>query len=334
MKRKRSDRNEKSSQQKMSNGKSERKAEIPIRLTSDLVFKAVFGRDQQECRDALISLLNAVLRESTHRSGLDYDDPINELEYVNPFNLQEHAGEKLSCMDIVVRTKHGERIDIEMQVRKQDFLPKRSLYYGARQLMETLDAGDNFAELKKCVVISIVVGSMFEDTKQFHHIYRLKEIGRGVELTDTLELQYIELAKLDLNKPVTEMTELERWGAYLRSAGEPRLSPLVQRLKGQNGGIEMAETVRIKVSEDEHLRTKAMLEDKFQRTILSEMYEAKQKGLEEGREKGLEKGLQEGLTSVAQNMLREGLSLEIVQKVTGIELSQLTEWIEDSAAKK
>ncbi len=312
---------------------------LPIRLTSDLAFKAVFGREREECKLPLISLLNAILRESTRRSGGSYDDPITELEYVNPFNLQEHAGDKLSCMDIVVRMKSGERIDIEMQVRKQDFLPKRSLYYGARQLTDTLNEGEAFDQLKKCVVISIMVEPLFETAEQFHHIYRLLEIERKTELTDTLELQYIELAKLDLNKPVEEMTEIERWGAYLRSAGEPGYSQLIGQLKGTDGGIEMAETVRIKVSEDERLRTEAMMEDKFQRTILSEIHEARRKGLEmgleegrekgreegrekgreEGREEGREKGREEGLLAAAENMLKEGIPVEIVQKVTGIE---------------
>ncbi len=322
MKRKREERNETSTQGQIGPEQKTSASPIPIRLTSDLVFKAVFGRDRKECKMALISLLNAVLRESMKQGGDSCDDPISELEYVNPFNLQTHVGEKLSCMDIVVRTKYGQRIDIEMQVRKQEFLPKRSLYYGARQLMETLDEGESFAHLKKCVVISIVVDSMFDYTPQFHHIYRLMEIERGVELTDTLELQYLELAKLNQNKPVAEMTEVECWGVYLRVAGDPRYFRLVEQLMGQNGGIEMAETIRIKISEDERLRTKAMLEDKFQRTILSEIYEAREQGLEQGR------------ASTAQNMLKEGLAPDLVHKVTGIEITQLTKWAEELNAKK
>jgi predicted transposase/invertase (TIGR01784 family) len=41
-------------------------------------------------------------------------------------------------------------------------------------------------------------------------------------------------------------------------------------------------------------------------------------GIEEGLERGLERGREEGHEDVAKNALREGVPVEIIQKITGL----------------
>ncbi|TVR85432.1 MAG: hypothetical protein EA428_15845, partial [Spirochaetaceae bacterium] len=61
-----------------------------ISLTSDMVFKAVFGSPGSE--DVLGALLSAVRQ--------DYGFPeVTELEITNPFNLQSFRTDKLSVVD-------------------------------------------------------------------------------------------------------------------------------------------------------------------------------------------------------------------------------------------
>jgi len=56
--------------------------------------------------------------------------------------------------------------------------------------------------------------------------------------------------------------------------------------------------------------------------------DAKQVWFEEGREEGLEKGREEGLEKgreeIARNALAEGASVEFVQKITGLDIKQIT----------
>jgi predicted transposase/invertase (TIGR01784 family) len=47
------------------------------------------------------------------------------------------------------------------------------------------------------------------------------------------------------------------------------------------------------------------------------------KGREEGREEGREKGLEEGREETARNALAEGVSIELVQKITGLDIEAL-----------
>jgi predicted transposase/invertase (TIGR01784 family) len=51
--------------------------------------------------------------------------------------------------------------------------------------------------------------------------------------------------------------------------------------------------------------------------------EAEEKGLTKGRAEGRAEGIQEGIQLVALNMLREGLSIEVVAKITGLSVEQV-----------
>ena len=74
-----------------------------VALKSDLAFRAVFGREYDKCKNALMALLNDVL-------GLQ----IKALSYSNPLNLQSYEEDKKSEMDIEIITDQDERIDIEI----------------------------------------------------------------------------------------------------------------------------------------------------------------------------------------------------------------------------
>jgi len=57
---------------------------LGIKPTVDFAFKKIFG--SPENRAALIGLLNAIL---------DLDNPITDVEILNPFSYQEFASDKL-----------------------------------------------------------------------------------------------------------------------------------------------------------------------------------------------------------------------------------------------
>lgn len=61
----------------------------------------------------------------------------------------------------MAETSHGELIDIEMQVGELDVYINRTMYYGCRQLSESLAEGDDYGKIKKSIVISFVKGKLF-----------------------------------------------------------------------------------------------------------------------------------------------------------------------------
>ena len=56
--------------------------------------------------------------------------------------------------------------------------------------------------------------------------------------------------------------------------------------------------------------------------VINQLYYAKEKGLAEGRKEGREEGLAEGKTEerleIAKKMLKEGLSVDLICRTTGL----------------
>ncbi len=73
-----------------------------LRLTSDFVFKAVYGQDTPESQAALRALLNCLLDKK--------DDPIEWVRCENPFILPKYIGRKESVLDIKARLSSGQLI--------------------------------------------------------------------------------------------------------------------------------------------------------------------------------------------------------------------------------
>lgn len=71
-----------------------------LNIRSDVVFKAVLGRDDPDSKLMLTDLLNAIL-------DLKGRKQIVNITYKNPFNLQEFTSDKLTVMDIKIETGNG-----------------------------------------------------------------------------------------------------------------------------------------------------------------------------------------------------------------------------------
>lgn len=266
-------------------------------LTSDVVFKAVFGSDTPESKAALIELLNLVLDRN--------NDPIIDLTYLNPFSIAEAEKEKRIIMDIKVSTKNGELIDIEMQVETTDCYVNRTLYYGCKQLTKGLVRGEDYDKMKKSIVISFIKTKLFPSTIPIHSVFTLREDTIHSQLSDFLELHYIELGKIDLRKKsLAQLSAIEQLGAYIRCSGDDRETVFVETLvqKGEKV-ISMADAVLRKVSEEERLQI--LREDRETAQIFERMekVQARDQGRKEGREEGLKQGM---YTAIVNLMDKKG----------------------------
>ena len=52
--------------------------------------------------------------------------------------------------------------------------------------------------------------------------------------------------------------------------------------------------------------------------VINQLYYAKKKGLAEGREEGLAEGKEEKSLEIAKKMLKEGLSVDLICRTTGL----------------
>lgn len=295
-------------------------------LTIDYVFHAVFGRDTDESRAALMEILNIILERK--------DDPIKSIILKNPIDTAEREDEKETIMDIRAETSSGEELDIEMQSGNLRVYPDRVLFYGGRLVNSSLQQGFKYDKMKKSIVVSIINGILFAELDSCHSIFDVRERQTGLLLSDRLEFHFLELGKVDGQKPVEALTEAERLAAYLKYANDEEKQDYVQEII-YSEGLTMTENAYRKVTQDEIEYERMESRLKYQLQYNTDMSLARQEGLELGLERGLEQGLERGLeqgrtegeaaatVKLARAMKAKGLETEAIAEITGLSAGEI-----------
>ena len=90
--------------------------------------------------------------------------------------------QKQGILDVALILNDNTRIDVELQMRFQDYWKKRNLFYLAKLYTDDLKAGDNYKRLRKCIMISILDFRLIENEK-YHNVYTLRN-KNGEQFTD------------------------------------------------------------------------------------------------------------------------------------------------------
>lgn len=247
-----------------------------LSLKNDLLFKAVYGSDTEDSKFILKSLLNLILERG--------DNPIVDITYKNPFQLQEYKDDKETILDIKVEAdlqfpdldiyddddmdeddhKRKKLIDVEMQIVWQSDMRERLLVYHGGMLRELLHRSDDYAKMKQTITICITDSVVFRETSSFmNRFYFMDEHGEVLFSRKTCII-CIELPKVNPDgRPLDELSPLEICLEYLKYADENG-SEYVEALIRKGGeALEMSEEKLKRVTEEEHLREKALAREKF-----------------------------------------------------------------------
>ena len=284
----------------------------------DFVFKKIFGNEKHP--NILISFLNAVIKPT---------DLIKSVQIKNTDIEKEHIEDKYSRLDIKAITNNGEYINIEIQVKNEYNMIKRSLYYWSKMYEGQLTKGQDYDTLSRTICINILDFKYLKNDN-FHNCYRLKEKNTNEELTDVMELHFIEipkLRKLENSEDISDM--LEAWITFIESP----TSELIDKLEMSSDEIKEAkeELLRLSGNDKERERYEKRFESLLEQNSL--LANAERKGLEKGLQKGIEKGKKEGLKEgvkqekilIAINLIKNGLDNELIKNTTGLSIKEITE---------
>ena len=273
----------------------------------DFAFKLIFEQN----KDLLMSLINAVVSEK---------DQVKDLEVRNPYTRKETTYEKFAVLDIKAQATNGTYYNIEVQVTDDLHYDKRSLYYWAKVYSEQLTAGAGYSDLKKTIGIHVLNFSLLEEEK-YHNEFHVLNVENGNRFSDMLELHYIELPKVPEEKQYI-VNALDRWSAFLARAERYTAATLPDELSRDpviKKAMEVFETTRL---DDENRNTyegrlkwlrdeSSALETKYLR--------GKAEGKAEGRAEGKAEGKAEERIEMAQKMEFEGMSKDMIRRITGLE---------------
>ena len=177
---------------------------------NDFVFKTLFVQKP----NLLLDLVNAV------RSHMP---PIEDIEILNPAIPPEAIEGKAIVLDLLARDRIGQRFNVEMQVRRQPALPKRSVFYLGRVLSGLLEVGEQYASLAPVIGIHLLDFVYFRDRPgKACWRYVLRDDEHGSALPDSpLELNLVELPKADRLGENDRNDSLSAWVTFFKHAQEP-----------------------------------------------------------------------------------------------------------------
>ena len=175
---------------------------------------------------------------------------------------------------------------------------------------EQLGEGEDYSKLTRTVCINIL-NFKYLKTSRFHTGYRLKEIETGEELTDIIEMHFIEIPKVEENSD--EKNLLVAWMEFLKDPESEKVRNLEMTIKE----IREAKDELIKMSNNSEQRELYEMRAKILKDKVSALNKAKEEGREEGeRNKALE---------IAKNLLDvlDDKTISLKTKLTIEEIKKL-----------
>jgi predicted transposase/invertase (TIGR01784 family) len=262
----------------------------------DFVFKNIFGSDKNP--EILISFLNAILKPKDKITAVEIKG--NDIE-------KQFIEDKYSRLDVKATTSNKEIVNIEIQLKNEYNMVKRSLYYLSKMNEEQLGEGEDYSKLCRTICINIL-NFKYLNTERFHTGYRLKEIETNEELTDIIEMHFIEIPKLKDNTDEKDM--LVAWTEFLKNPESEKVRSLELTVEE----IRQAKDKLIKMSND---------------TVQREIYEMRAKilkdkvsALNKAKEEGIQQGEKNKAIAIAKNLL-DVLDDETISLKTGLLIEEV-----------
>ena len=289
-------------------------------LLNDFAFKYVFGEDCKEANDALKSLLTVFLERKVHHVV------VKNSELVKYYSKMKNPR-----LDLLVEFDDRTMVDLEMQLRQtQDHLPIRFSYYLARLHSSQELEGKYYGELKETIVLVLFNVNLIDNNRMCNTFTLKNEDGLSFvkETEDRMKIRTVEMAKLDVNKPLKEMNEQEKMIYYFLNCHKGMDDSKIKVMIESDGVIQMLEKRVETISDD---RWKKIIED-FQK--LHENEERMERQLEEAHkaQEEAKKALQEAnkLSQEADKKVEEANKQvkQMVRKMyeDGFSLDQISEY--------
>ena len=102
----------------------------------------------------------------------------------------------------------------------------------------------------------------------------------GLQITDQINFILIELSKLTeiLKKPVDKLTSLEMWSIFFKFAPDIKRRDVVNKVIAKKEELQMASTLLMEISQDEHQRAKYRSRRMFETDQTSNILTAEERG--------------------------------------------------------
>lgn len=190
----------------------------------------------------------------------------------------------------------GTLINIEIQFRRDPHYKDRALMNWAKLYGGELRSGDDYGDLKKSITINILNSSIF-DCKDYHSHFVVMESNRREILSDKCAIHLFELKKIAKTPNKDNMMEL--WLQLINAETKEEFEMLQQT---NVAPIQRAIHIIYEMSEDEKIQEMARIREKALHDETTALNGTRY-------ERSIE---------IARNLIKINLSVEQVEKATGL----------------
>ncbi|BDD07163.1 Rpn family recombination-promoting nuclease/putative transposase [Aureibacter tunicatorum] len=277
---------------------------------TDFGFKKLFGEEQN--KDLLIDFLNQLLPEK---------DQIKDLSFHQNEHYSRSAEDRQAIFDLYCENQDGEKFIIELQRAKQTNFKERSLYYASFPIQEQAKSGMDWKFDLKGVYTIGIMNFVFDEHKDkpdklLHHV-QLMELEMKEVYYDKLTFIYLEIPKF--KKELHQLqTRFDKWLYLLSNLNKLTDRPVELQERVFQKFFDTAEIAKYNPQQLHEYRESLKQMRDYYNTMETAKLEAREEGKEEGLQEGLEKGKKEEKILIAKTALAQGLSIEIIQKLTGL----------------
>jgi predicted transposase/invertase (TIGR01784 family) len=263
----------------------------------DFVFKSIFGNEKHP--EILISFLNAVF-------GYTDEKKIVKVQIENPNIEKEDIEDKYSILDIKATANDNTKLDIEIQIKNnQDMIP-RTIYYLSKLVEGQMNEKDNYNKILKSVTINLLNFELLQNNDRVHNAFIYKEKETNEVLTDLTEIHFLEFPKLKARNIDMENL-LNDWMMFMENPE----SEVVEMLAKKIPEIKEAKKVLEVLSLDKRARA---------------TYESRQKALKDkisSLENAEKKGRDEKAIEMAKKMIKFGEPIEKIVNFTDLSKEEI-----------
>ena len=235
----------------------ETKMEKEVKLLQpkiDIVFQRLFNAKNKELTK---SFIEALLEEKVESIVINNE---KEITRDKPMN-------KLGILDLELDINDKEKVDVEVQLLKNDEFTYRLMYYWSRIYAKQIQRGDTYNKARKVVIIAITDFEIdvTKELKRMETIWNVREKENPEKvLTDVFEIRIINLKRVREAYQKDKDNKKNQWVMFLEDPNSKEVKEIMEK----NEDVKKAVITVREMSEDEkmerlaELRQKAIMDEK------------------------------------------------------------------------
>ncbi|WP_353282166.1 Rpn family recombination-promoting nuclease/putative transposase [Wolbachia endosymbiont (group A) of Aleiodes leptofemur] len=300
---------------------------------NDLSFKKIFGSEKN--KNILIHFLNDIL-------GFSGGNEIKEIEFLSTIMDPEIASDKQSIVDVLCKDSIGHRFVIEMQLARDKGFEKRAQLYAAKAYSRQLDKSGNYIDLQKVFFIAISNCNLLPNEVDYLSTHNIRDVKTNGHYLKDFQFVFIELPKFTKSRVEQLESIVDRWLFFFKYAEETTDEDL-RRIAEKAPIIKLAydELDKFRWNEKDLIAYEERIMDlrKEEGILAQKLDDATAKGIQIGHKKGRAEGKEEGIQigvekgekqakmTVAKNLLKAGVSIDIIAQTTGLTVNEVKDLI-------